>query len=139
MLADPALRSLVLRCADVHGDYGAVGFAAVRRVQTERGRQIRIEEFMLSCRVQGRMLEQAFFRHLSEEPEDREPASLWIAFRATPRNGALARVLAALGFVSAGGGLMLALPAARLESDLVHVEAAGDHAGEAEPERRAVA
>jgi FkbH-like protein len=139
MLADPALRSLILRCTDVHGDYGAVGFAAVRRLRTERGPQIRVEEFMLSCRVQGRRLEQAFFCHLCGEPEAPEPAALWIAFRATPRNGALSRVLGALGFVPADGGLMLALPAASLESDLVTVEAAGDDGGKAEPERRAVA
>jgi FkbH-like protein len=139
LLSDPSVRSLVLRCADVHGDYGTVGFAAVRRLWTERGLQIRIEEFMLSCRVQGRMLEQAFFRHLTRDVADREPASLWIAFRPTPRNGPLARVLAALGFVPAEGGLMLALPAASLNSDLVTVEATGDDAGEAEPQRRAVA
>ena len=81
---------------------------------------------MLSCRVQGRMLEQAFFRHLTGDVAGPEAASLWIAFRATPRNGALARVLAALGFAPAEGGLLLALPAASLDGDLVDVEAIGD-------------
>jgi FkbH-like protein len=143
LLADPSVRPLVLRCVDVHGDYGTVGFAAVREVQTAGRRQFRVEEFMLSCRVQGRMLEQAFFRHLTEETQGPEAASLWIAFRATPRNGALARVLEALGFAPAEGGLLLSLPAASLDTDLVEVEATSDALseadGQAQPGRRAVA
>lgn len=129
LLADLGLRPLVLRCSDVHGDYGTVGFAAVREVQTGRGREIRIEEFMLSCRVQGRLLEQGFFRHLADGAEGRVAASLWIAFRSTPRNGALARVLGALGFAPAEGGLQLPLPAASLDGDLVEVEVESEDAG----------
>lgn len=139
LLADPSVRPLVLRCVDVHGDYGAVGFAAVREVRTAAGAQLRVEEFMLSCRVQGRMLEQAFFRHLTGDVAGAEAASLWIAFRPTPRNGALARVLEALGFAPAEGGLLLSLPAANLDGDLVDVEATGDDPGQAQPGRRAVA
>lgn len=138
LLAEPALRPFVLRCADAHGDYGAVGFAAVREVPAQRGVQIRIEEFMLSCRVQGRLLEQAFFRHLASAATGRT-VSLWMAFRATPRNGPLARVLEALGFTPAEGGLLLPLPAMSLEGDLVHVEAAGGANSSLEPPRRAVA
>jgi FkbH-like protein len=141
LLAAPWVRPLVLRCADVHGDYGTVGFAAVREVRTAGGAQLRVEEFMLSCRVQGRMLEQAFFRHLSEETKGPDAASLWIAFRPTPRNGALARVLEALNFAPADGGLLLSLPAASLDGDLVDVEAMGDALSEADgqPGRRALA
>lgn len=123
LLADLGLRPLVLGCADVHGDYGTVGFAAAREAETDRGLEIQIEEFMLSCRVQGRLLEQAFFRHLADGAEGRVAASLWIAFRSTPRNGPLARVLDGLGFAPAEGGLRLSLPAASLEGDLVRIEA----------------
>lgn len=129
LLADPGLRPLVLRCADAHGDYGTVGFAAVREAETGRGTEIRIEEFMLSCRVQGRLLEQAFFRHLANGTDGRVAASLWIAFRSTPRNGALARVLGALGFAPAEGGLRLSLPVAGLDGDLVRVQAESGDAG----------
>ncbi|HSO42185.1 MAG TPA: HAD-IIIC family phosphatase, partial [Rhodospirillales bacterium] len=139
MLADRALRPLVLRCTDVHGDYGMVGFAAVRKVQAAHGRQIRVEEFMLSCRVQGRRLEQAFFRHLAMPSHGEKPASLWIRFHRTPRNGALSAVLDALGFAPGHDGLLLSLPAASLEGDLVQVEAATDAAPATEAERQAVA
>lgn len=144
LLAEPGLRPLVLRARDVHGDYGTVGFAAVRIAGTGREVQIRVEEFMLSCRVQGRWLEQAAFAYLTTLPGAGGASSLWIDFRQTPRNGALARVLDALGFIPADGGPLLRLPAASLDGDLVRVvcpadgDGDGDGASAAE-QRRAVA
>lgn len=132
LLAEPGLRPLVLRARDVHGDYGTVGFAAVRIAGTGREVQICVEEFMLSCRVQGRRLEQAAFAYLTTLPGAGGASALWIDFRQTPRNGALARVLDALGFVPADGGRLLRLPAASLDGDLVRIvgPADGDEDGD---------
>lgn len=142
LLADPALRLLVLRCADVHGDYGTVGFAAVCPSGAGGSGRIRVEEFMLSCRVQGRRLEQAFFHYLAEAHGGAGAAALWIRFRATPRNGALARGLDELGFGAADGGRLLPLPAASLAADLMRVVELAGAADGGEPAaapRRAMA
>jgi FkbH-like protein len=122
LFADANLHGLVLRCVDVHGDYGVIGFASVRFPPPGHAREIRVEEFMLSCRVQGRMLEWAFFHHLAMSPLGRGAPAIWINFRATARNGPLARVLADLGFYpAAAGGRALSLPAAQLCSDVVRI------------------
>jgi FkbH-like protein len=141
LLANPALRLFVLRCADVHGDYGAVGFAAAGSRGAGKSRRIQVEEFMLSCRVQGRRLEQAFFRFLAEGDGGPDAAALWIRFRATARNGALAGVLDDLGFgIARDGGRLLPLPAASLAGDLVRVVDLGAAGGRpAAVPRRAVA
>ncbi len=127
-LAAPTLAKFVLRCADVHGDYGVVGFALVRFTLQPPSAgaigisQIRIEDFMLSCRVQGRRLERAFFRYLATSPPGSAAASLWINFCPTGRNGPLGQVLDELKFFPcAGGGCALDLPAAHLACDLVEV------------------
>lgn len=121
--------TFVLRCADLYGDYGLVGFAAVRfpaDVGVDGG-VIRVEEFMLSCRVQGRRLERAFFHYLATATSGAPAKALWINFRATGRNGPAARVLADLGFrPCAHGGRTLDLPAPDLASDLVAVVAPDD-------------
>lgn len=49
ILEDEKVEKYVLRCLDNYGSYGAVGFCIVRVEENE----IRIEDFMLSCRVQG--------------------------------------------------------------------------------------
>ncbi|PTQ82801.1 FkbH-like protein [Nitrosospira multiformis] len=49
ILANQEIEKYVLRCMDNYGSYGAVGFCIVRTEESE----IRVEDFMLSCRVQG--------------------------------------------------------------------------------------
>jgi predicted enzyme involved in methoxymalonyl-ACP biosynthesis len=95
----------VLRCTDKYGSYGTVGLGLVRR----RGREIRVEEFMLSCRVQGRLIEQAFFRHLLEGSNTKERLKLWVNFHPTHRNRPAAQVLDRLNFRAdaPGDGLVL--------------------------------
>ncbi|ARO86473.1 FkbH domain-containing protein [Nitrosospira lacus] len=95
ILADDEVKKYVLRCSDNFGSYGAVGFAIVRFVKQE----IRIEDFMLSCRVQGRFIEQAFFNHLViSQSGQQKPKKLWVNFKPTGRNIPAQQVLESLHF-----------------------------------------
>lgn len=82
ILANQEVEKYVLRCSDNYGSYGAVGFCIARIEEKE----IRIEDFMLSCRVQGRFIEQAFFNYLVNKPRAQKPESLWVNFKPTGRN-----------------------------------------------------
>jgi len=60
IIADDTVEKYVLKCSDRFGSYGTVGFSIVRRTAEE----IAVLDLMLSCRVQGKSIEQAFFSHL---------------------------------------------------------------------------
>lgn len=120
ILADNEVSKYVLRCADNYGSYGAVGFCLVRFSHDE----IRVEDFMLSCRVQGRFIEQAFFNYLVNTLEGPQPQSLWVNFQPTGRNIPAQQVLESLNFIpcSSGKGLCLDLNRHRLECDFISVQ-----------------
>ena len=106
VLKAPSTRKFVLRCSDRYGAYGTIGFA----VASWNGPRAEIQDFMLSCRVQGKFLEQAFFRHLIEQhcPDAR---TLWLNFRRTDRNTPALEVLTTLGFADdPAGGMAMELP-----------------------------
>lgn len=92
IISDRSLEKWVLECSDKYGSYGVVGFSLVACW----GEEIRIEDFMLSCRVQARFVEQAFFAALIED----HPAvrKLTVNFTATGRNAPAQQVLVAMGF-----------------------------------------
>ena len=79
---------------------------------------------MLSCRVQGRFIEQAFFNYLVNTLEDPKPQSLWVNFQPTGRNIPAQQVLESLNFIpcSSGKGLCLDLNRHRLECDFISVQ-----------------
>jgi FkbH-like protein len=81
-LADLRLKKYVLTCRDRYGSYGAVGFGLVSRALGE----IRVEELMVSCRVQGRFIEQAFFDFLVRKAAEDKASWLWVRFDDTKRN-----------------------------------------------------
>ena len=120
ILADSEVSKYVLRCADNYGSYGAVGFCLVRFLEEE----IRIEDFMLSCRVQGRFIEQAFFNYLVNAAESRRPKSLSVNFHPTGRNIPAQQVLESLNFVpcSSNKGLCLDLTRHTLKCDFISVQ-----------------
>jgi FkbH-like protein len=106
IIADPALDKYVLRCSDRYGAYGAVGFCIVQELPGE----LRVHDFMLSCRVQGKFIEQALFAHLLDSHNRHAAQALWVNFHSTERNTPAWQVLETLGFTaseSEAGGLIL--------------------------------
>ena len=101
LLADPCLDKLVLRCRDRYGDYGIVGFC----LTSFGAGEIRVHDLMLSCRVQGKFIEEALFADLAARQAGRAKA-IAIDFVPTARNGAARAVLDALGFAAGVDGLL---------------------------------
>ncbi len=87
-------RTHVLACSDKFGDYGIIGFVIAAPDRFE------IESYFMSCRVQRKRVEQAFFAHLIRVWG--EPATLTARYRQTEKNAASVRLLESLGFVRAG-------------------------------------
>lgn len=119
VVADHALEKYVLTCSDRFGSYGKVGFCLVRRTPDE----VVVEDFMLSCRVQGKFLEQALFAELARRHPFGRPRFVHVRFRETPRNRPAAAVLEALRFARhpAGDGVILDLEANDLTCNFIRV------------------
>lgn len=105
LLADPEVERYVIDCEDRFGSYGTVGFCLVSRKAGSNGKSevVIVDDFMLSCRVQGKFIEQAILYFLAEK--DGETASrIEVNFRKTERNKAAQMVLEKLGFEAGEGG-----------------------------------
>ena len=89
-------RGYTLRCTDRFGDYGLIGFA---EVAVGAGLVL---EFFMSCRVQRKRVEHAFFAWLSEQMAAAGAPTMRIAYTKTGRNGAARDMLGGLGFTAAG-------------------------------------
>ena len=125
LLSDSSSRKFVLRCSDRYGSYGTVGFV----IASAREQVVEIQDFMLSCRVQGKFIEQALFRHLIERhyPDARR---LWLNYRRTDRNAPALSVLTTLGFAEApSGGMALDLQPDSLECAFIDTRCAECEAG----------
>lgn len=126
ILSDPLLEKYVLRSKDRFGSYGTVGFSIVDRAPS----MICVRDFMLSCRVQGKLLEQAFFYHLLEFHNPDSAKGLWVNFHPTARNKPAQQVLESLGFrpcEAAGNGFsqgMVCSACERLDSAPIQVRCA---------------
>ncbi len=120
--AGPA-QKFVLRCEDRYGSYGTVGFALVRK----QDRSIVVDDFMLSCRVQGRFVEKAFFAFLAGSWAGGAVDRLVVRFRPTDRNGPARTVLEGMGFqpVEAEQGLVLGVSGEVLRCELIRVVGEG--------------
>ncbi len=94
VLSSAPIEKLVLRSSDRFGSYGTVGFALIEQVAGT----IRVLDFMLSCRVQGKLLERAFFAHLFEHHNPAGSERLWVNFQETARNRPARQALESLGF-----------------------------------------
>jgi FkbH-like protein len=105
ILSDPATEKLVMRCSDRFGSYGTIGFSVISRT----GDEVYVREFMLSCRVQGKRIEQAFFNYLVHSDLAGPASRVRIAFRQTARNSPAREVLAGLGFCSVADGNCMAI------------------------------
>jgi FkbH-like protein len=86
------LESFVMACSDRFGEYGIIGFAVVD-FETSL-----VVDFFMSCRVQRKLVENAFFEMIAKGVRLRGRDSLSVRFRGTERNGASLDMLAGLGF-----------------------------------------
>jgi FkbH-like protein len=98
ILADPERERHVIDCADRFGSYGTVGFALIRRIAIDTtADELVIDDFMLSCRVQGKFVEQAMLENIAGRGA-RDVRSIRVNFHKTERNKAAQMVLEKLGF-----------------------------------------
>jgi len=94
VIANPTLGKYILRVSDKYGSYGTVGFCLVK----DRPDTLEVLDFMLSCRVQSKFIEQALFSHLLEHHNPRGAKAIWVNFHKTDRNTPAHNVLRAIGF-----------------------------------------
>ena len=94
---------LVIECADRFGSYGTVGFCMARVEHNGGAARLVIDDFMLSCRVQGKFIEQALIHDLISRMEQR-PAEVRVNFRKTDRNRPAQLVLEEIGFETVADG-----------------------------------
>jgi FkbH-like protein len=81
MLEQSETRGVILSASDRFGDYGIVGLASIRPSVWE------VENFFMSCRVQRKKVDHAFFQHLIAVGRKLSKAELRIRYRATAKNG----------------------------------------------------
>lgn len=93
LLQDAETEKHVIQCKDKYGEYGLVGFAITGR----DSQKIRVHDFMLSCRVQGKLIEKAFFSYLVSKYASGK-VMLDVNFVSTDRNGLAKSVLQEIGF-----------------------------------------
>jgi FkbH-like protein len=89
---------LAFRAADVFGDSGLTGILGL----SFDGSQARIEDFLLSCRVLGRSIEETMLHVAVARARARGAAELVAELRATARNSPCLEFFGRSGFVRAG-------------------------------------
>jgi FkbH-like protein len=87
-------RAFVIDAADKFGTYGLIGFAVF---EPERNL---ILDLMFSCRVQGKLVDDAFVSWLAETHVGREPGILRARFKANKKNAPAKQLLERLGFLA---------------------------------------
>ena len=93
MSGEAGTDTFMLSCSDRFGDYGIIGMCVLD------GRRARVQAFMMSCRVQRKRVEEAFFSWLVARLEARgEHDVIEVDYRKTERNGAIVKMLRELGF-----------------------------------------
>lgn len=87
-----ARNTYVLSCTDKFGDYGVIGFCVMNRSSAL------VESFFMSCRVQRKRVEDAFFAFLAAEAAALGHDTVRIAYCRTDRNNTAVAMLNELGF-----------------------------------------
>jgi len=93
LLEDDDIEKHVMRCKDKFGDYGIVGFSLTHT----RNNEVTVQDFMLSCRVQGKLIEKAFFDFLVKSTIE-DQGTLYVNLVPNQRNTPAQAVLNELGF-----------------------------------------
>jgi len=94
LVSDPSTECFVLRCADRFGDYGLVGFTAF----DTSGFVPRLSDFVLSCRVAQKRVEETFFKWYMRKAQARGADRIQATFVTSQRNAPLRDALAAIAF-----------------------------------------
>jgi FkbH-like protein len=97
LVSDPSVDCYVLRCEDRFGDYGLVGFAAF----DSSGFVPRLSDFVLSCRVAQKRVEETFFKWYMRKAQARGADRIQATFVASARNAPLREALATVPFAPA--------------------------------------
>jgi FkbH-like protein len=118
--------SICTACRDRFGDYGLIGFAAIELSEGS----LCLKDFVLSCRVAQKKLENAWFRWLLFAANAAGYPKIHARYVKTSRNAVLRNVLKEVGFVeteSGPDGTLLSLSCSVLPpaSDIVSVDAVG--------------
>jgi FkbH-like protein len=93
MLAGKAgAQGWTMRCADRFGDYGLIGFALF---EAETGT---IQDFFMSCRVQRKRVEAAFFAWMGQRMAQAGASAITGRWRKAARNGPAVEMFEDLGF-----------------------------------------
>ncbi|MFB3778135.1 MAG: HAD-IIIC family phosphatase [Bryobacteraceae bacterium] len=126
LLRDPAALCVCTSCRDRFGDYGMVGFASLK----PSGDRLLLVDFVLSCRVAQKKVENAWFGWLAGYARAAGYRKVHARYLKTARNHVLLDALREAGFTEAekyDDGLLLELDASATPpmSDLVSVEARG--------------
>jgi FkbH-like protein len=86
------LEGWTLRCTDRFGDYGLIGFALFDPAKGE------LHDFFMSCRVQRKRVEAAFFDWMVGQMHDAGAGTISARWRKAARNGPAVEMFEALGF-----------------------------------------
>ena len=117
LAADPEALTLQFRLLDKFGDNGIVSVMLLEPARDEGGDGVlELVNWVMSCRVFGRQLEEEALNILAETARARGVSGIRAAFVPTERNGVIADLFPRLGFAPAGEGrwtLSLAAHAAR--------------------------
>jgi FkbH-like protein len=117
ILRDPEQARFVVDVTDKFGSYGTVGFC----LASWMGDTLTVEDFMLSCRVQGKFVEQALFWYLSEAAGRAPVSRIIVNFKRTDRNAAAHKVLTTLGFEPEGEGYARSIAPGQFRVDFLTV------------------
>jgi len=97
LILDPKWVSLCLRCSDVFGDYGLIGFVMFALSSAQ------VSVFFMSCRVQKKRVEHALFQWLREAVRSSGSTALRVDYVETARNATARQMLVELGFTPENG------------------------------------
>jgi FkbH-like protein len=103
MLADEGARVATLRLRDVYGEMGLVCVAILLR-SPGGAAEWRIDTFLMSCRVMGRGVEDAFLAYLVEEVRAAGGRRVIGEYCPTAKNGIVREFYSRHGFVATGEG-----------------------------------
>ncbi len=102
LIADPRRTGLQLRLLDRFGDNGVV--AVLTAALSGNGETLEVTDWLMSCRVLGRGMEQATLALLAAEARRLGARRLAGRYRRTPKNGMVAELLPSLGFQPEAAG-----------------------------------